>query len=287
MSWAPNDLLTDADLIAYEATVLSTFGQTSWLEKRRRALQDWLFPILGANGFAQERFRTRFEADGLKAVNSGVYTDYAAAAQDVTTDDLNLATIFATVGTDALYVGSSQVFRGLSIRMLDAVSAVAATLTVSYWKDGWTTLAVTDETQKTTGVSFSGGGAVIWKVPEGWVKRAIDSTGPYYWVRLQMSATPTSAKASQIGVIRHSALCAPATLRTLALIMREAPAKGSGPWLEKAQYYQDEADHALDRALKLIGGEFETDDPQTDLISADEAAQDAAEVSGGWRLERG
>jgi hypothetical protein len=128
---------------------------------------------------------------------------------------------------------------------------------------------------------------VTWKVPEGWVKRAISSAGPYYWVRLKMSATPTAAKACQIGVIRHSALCAPATLRTLALIMREAPAKGSGPWLEKATYYQDEADLALDRALKLIGGEFETDDPPTDLLSADEAGQTAAQVAGGWHLERG
>ena len=77
------------------------------------------------------------------------------------------------------------------------------------------------------------------------------------------------------------------TFRTLELIMREAPTSGSGPWAEKAEYYKGEADLALQRALQIIGGEFETDDPPTDVISAEEAAQTTEQVgAGGWKMER-
>jgi hypothetical protein len=282
MSWAPNDLVTDQDLKAYESTILSAFGVLDWTDKRVKALEDWIFPILRARGFTPERLRTRVEADQVWGFTGSVYTNVTTAAKDPTADDLDLAAIFTTVGTDALYLGSTQPFRGLSVRMLEAVSAVSATVTVSYWGDGWTTLVVTDGTQKTAQKSFSGGGAITWRVPSDWVPRGINAeTTRYYYVKITISATPTSAKASQVGLIRRSCLCAPATLRTLALIMREAPSKSVGPWLEKAVWYENQASDALERALQIVGGEFETDIPPTDLISPTEAAQTNEEAGGG------
>jgi hypothetical protein len=69
--------------------------------------------------------------------------------------------------------------------------------------------------------------------------------------------------------------------------MKEAPTGGSGPWLDKAAYYETEADAALQRALLICGGEFETDEPPTDLISEEESEQTTAEAAGtGWRMER-
>lgn len=286
MSWAPNDLVTDADLAAYEAKILSAFGVSDWAEKRRRAFDDWLGPILRGHGYELARLKTRFEPDAVLGYTASAYTDKTAAARDSTVDDLNLATVFATVGTDALYIGSALPFRGLSVRLLEAVSSVTGALTVSYWNDGWTALAVSDGTAKTTGKTLSGGGSVTWALPSDWVPRKVNDVGPYYWAKVTISATPTGAKAAQVGVIRRSVLCAPATLRTLLLIMREAPTGGGGPWTEKAGWYESEADAALQRALPLLGGEFDTD--ASDQVSETEAAQTDSEVAAtSFRLERG
>jgi hypothetical protein len=286
MSWAPNDLVTDTDLVAYENAILTQFNQTNWKTKRAKALNDWLAPILRTQGFPIERLRTRYEADAVYGLTSAVYTDLTSAVKDTTADDVNLATTFATVGTDALYIGSKQPFRGLSIRMLDAVSAVSAVTTVAVWADAWLSQTLTDGTIKSSGKAFSGGGAITWPVPETWVKRSINSSDALYWVKVTITATPTSAKAGQIGVIRQSVLCAPATLRTLTLIFREAPTGGSGPWLDKAAYYEQEADAALTRALQVVGGEFDTDEPPSDQVSEEESEQTSAQVGGGWRMER-
>ena len=59
MSWHPNDLLTDQDLVAYERDILTRFNVTDWQARREKVLEDWLWPQLRANGFAAERFRTR------------------------------------------------------------------------------------------------------------------------------------------------------------------------------------------------------------------------------------
>jgi hypothetical protein len=286
MSWHPNDLVTDTDLLAYESGILTNFNTTTWQTKRQKALEDWLGPILRTNGFEIERLRTRNEADTVLGFTGAAYTDLTNATRDTTADDLDLAAVFATVGTDALYIGSKQNFRGLSIRMADTVSAVTAKVSVANWSDAWKSLTLTDGTISTSGKSFSGGGAISWTVPSTWVKRSINGSDPLYWVKVTISATPTAAKAGQIGVIRRSVLCAPAALRTLTLIMREAPTGGSGPWMDKAAYYETEADAALQRALLICGGEFETDEPATDLIGEEEAGQTAAEVSTGWRMER-
>ncbi len=39
MSWAPADLVSDVDLVAYEARVLEVFGKVNWAEKRATALE--------------------------------------------------------------------------------------------------------------------------------------------------------------------------------------------------------------------------------------------------------
>jgi hypothetical protein len=279
VSWFPNDLVTDADLLAYERAIKTQFAVTDWEDKRRKALEDWLRPVLQTQGFDLERLRTRFEPDAVYPYTAASFGDETGDAASVAADDLNLAATFATPGTDALFVGSRAQFRGLSVRMLEAVSAVASVLTVSYWSDAWTPLVITDGTQKTTGVSFSGGGAITWKSPSDWVKRPINGSTPRYFVRLTVSATPTGATVGQVGVIRRSALCAAVTHRTLMLIMKEAPSGGPGPWMDKAQWHETEADAALQRALVIVGGEFETDDPPTDQISQTESEQTTSEVS--------
>lgn len=288
MSWSPNDLLSDSDLLSYEGGILESFAKTNWLDKRRKAIEDWMFPILRVQGFTPERFRTRYEPCAVYGYTASTYSYQRANAISQTEDDINLATVFATPGTDVLYIGSDKQFRGLSVRMLAGVSAVAGTMTVSLWQDAWVNAPIQNGTLKTAGKPFSGGGAVTWDVPQDWVVRRVNASAYLYWAKVVLSATPTAATTCQIGVIRRSVLCAPLTLRTLSLIMREAPTSAAGPWTDKATYYEQEADAALQRALSLVGGEFDTD--ENDLISDTEAAQTNEDAggasSGGHRMER-
>src|SRR5438094_4540868 len=288
MAWHPNDLVADQDLVDYEQSAWTSLGRTSFLTLRTKALEDWVFPIIKANGYDPHQLRTRFEADRVWAYTASAYTDKTPAADDTAEDDLNLATILATPASDALYIGATAPFRGLHWRLLDAVSAVAGTLTVSYWNDAWTALTVIDGTSHTAGKPFSGGGSMTWAMVGDWVVRTLNGSDPLYFVKLSLSAVPTGAKATQIGCIRRSALCAPAALRTLMLIFKRAPTGQDGPWKEKAEYYEKEADAALQRALAIVAGEFDTADGNTpsDLIDKNEAVQTTAAADGGWRMER-
>ena len=288
-SWHPTDLVNDTDLYAYERTLPQVFGEElDWADRRTKTLEDWLFPILKGAGYEPQRLRTRHQADPIYAYTASAYVDKTAAAKDTTDDDLNLATIFATAGSDYLYVGSVAPFRGIFLRLLDSVSSATSTMTVSYWNGKWSALTIADGTRAVSGKTLSAGGSVTWTLPVDWATRPVNGSGARYWARISVSATPTGATASQIGVIRRSALCAPATFRTLALIFREAPTSQDGPWERKAAYYETEADAALQRALRIVGGEFDIEEPPDDLISPAENAQTSEEASGGgWLLERG
>jgi hypothetical protein len=285
MSWMPSDLVTDADLLAYERTILSQHGASDWQQRRQKVLEDWLWPRLRRRGLSPERFRTRFVADAVLGSTSSVFTDYTDAASNTTADDLNLATILAA-SSDYLAIGSSQQFRGVSLRMVDSASSVAATLSVELWLDTWAQVAHTDSTQATSGKPFSKGGSIIWTPSGEWVLRTLNSSDPLYFARLKLSAAPTGATLHQMAVIRRSVLCAPATLKTLALIFREAPTQQDGPWIEKAEYYEREAEHAYVRAEELVGGEFDTTDPPDDVVDATEQGQTTDQVGGPFRWER-
>ena len=283
-SWAPVDLVSDADLVTYEGSILKQFGQASWEDKRRAAIGHWLFPLLKGRGYDPFRLITRAEASVVYGYTGSAYSDMTSTCRDTTADDVNLATIFATAGSDALYVGSTEPFRGLYVAQDDSVSSASSVLSVAYWNGAWTNLGVSDGTRHTSGKTFSGGGSVPWSLPVDWMRRAVNSSARIYWVKLTVSATPTSAKARQIGMIRQSALSAPATLRTLELIFREAPTGQDGPWEEKASYYKGEAEAALDRAWAYLSQEFDSDN--SDQVSDTEHQQTADQVSNGWSLER-
>mgnify|MGYP000573621005 CR=1 FL=1 len=82
MSWQPNDLVTDQDLVDYEAAILTQFGQTDWQGRRRKAIEDWLFPHLRTRGFDPLKLRTRYEPDAVQSYTASAYTDRVAAAKD-------------------------------------------------------------------------------------------------------------------------------------------------------------------------------------------------------------
>lgn len=284
-SWHPDDLIGDADLVDYEHRILDDYGVDNWRGRRTKALEDWLFPVLRGQGFNPDRLRTRFAPDQAWAYTAPTYSDVSGVVKDDTGDDLNLATLFATVGTDALYIGSSSRFRGLWFRLLDSVSSATGDLRVAYWAGQWRPLSIADGTRAVSGKTLSAGGSVTWTLPVDWATRPVNGSAPRYWARVMVTATPTSALLSQIGCIRASVLRAPAVFRTLSLIFREAPASQSGPFTEKAEYYEGEADAALQRALLIVAGEFDTDGDE--VISVTESQQAPGQVSTGFRLLRG
>ncbi len=284
MSWHPNDLVTDADLVAYERTVLTQFGAIDWQAKRQKALEDWIFPLLASSGLDPQRLRTRAQPQAAFGFTS-TFTDYTDKAKTTTADDIPLASIL-TGSSDAFYLGSTAPFRGVSIRMLDAVSTAARVLTVEIWRDRWMGVAVTDGTVATSGKPFSKGGAITWSVPEDWVVRPVNSSAALYFARLQLDGAPTGAAIGQVSVIRRSCLCAAAAMRTLAYIFHEAPTQQEGPWDKKAEWYETEAQHAWERVQPLLGREFDTETVD-DVIDAEEAAQTTESANGGgWSIER-
>jgi hypothetical protein len=282
MSWHPSDLVTDEDLVSYEQTILTQFGQTDWLKRRAKALEDWLFPLLEQRGFNPTRLRTRHVPIAAVSLSGVTYTDRTAAV--ATENGLNLATVLAS-STDYLYLGFEEQFRGISVRMADNVSSVNATLDLRVWIDGWETPPNVQNEARSGAKAFGKGGAITWEMPEGVTRRTLNGSAALYWARLSLSAAPTGALSGPWAVIRRSRLAAPVTLRTLGLIFREAPSGQDGPWTEKAIWYAEEADKAFLRVADQLGPEFDTDGD--DAIGEAERDQTAAEVSGGGlTLER-
>lgn len=280
MSWAPNDLVSDTDLVAYERTILTQFGAGEWQAKRQKALEDWLFPQLASVGLDPYRLRTRFQPGQVWGSTSSVFTDYTAAAKSQTPDQIPLTTVLAAAG-DALVIGAPWQFRGLSIRMLENVNAIASALTVELWRDAWTSVTASDGTAATTGKPFSKGGAISWTVPEDWVVRPVNGSADLYFARLRVATALTAAtKCGQVSVIRRSCLCSAAALRTLAMIFHEAPTQQDGPWAEKADWYEKQAEDAWQRVQPILGREFDTD-PVDDVIDQTEATQTTDQASNG------
>ena len=286
MSWHPDDLVTDRDLEAYEADILRTFGQVGVSEKRTKACEDWLYPILEVRGFDPFKLRTRYDPTTAFGYTGSAYTDIGDAVRSTTDDDVDLAAIWATPGTDRIYVRDDQPFRGLFLRVDDSPNATASVLTVKAWTGSWETLQIADDTQATDGTALSRGGAVRWALPRLWTERVVNDSGRLYWVELSVSATPAGATAGQVACVRSSRLRGALAYRTLFLIMSEAQTSQAGPWSEKADRYEELADVSINRALDLIGGEFDTDD--SGQVSATEEDQTIEEAGGGpWSLERG
>ena len=93
MSWAPNDLVTDVDLKGYESTILTQFAVPDWQERRQKAIEDWLFPLLESAGFTPPRLRTRHTPVSAFGYTSASFTDKTSAAG--TDNGLVLSTILA------------------------------------------------------------------------------------------------------------------------------------------------------------------------------------------------
>lgn len=128
-------------------------------------------------------------------------TDYSEAAQDGdTATDVVLSSLDTLGNGDALWVGATIPFGGLSVDV-DAGNANASVLAAHYWNgSALTTLAPTDGTAS-AGATFGQDGSITWTTPSDWVAASLrDVSGltvgqtvqgsrlQLYWARLTVSA---------------------------------------------------------------------------------------------------
>jgi hypothetical protein len=182
------------------------------------------------------------------------------ALSDATSDDLDLNDVFVTAGSDALYLGSRDPFRGVFLAMADSVNVTSSVLSMAYWNGAWTApSSVVDGTIQTVGRSLSGAGRVVWSQPDDWFRRPLNNS-PAYWARLTVTVRPSDeTRVGQILPLARSRLTYPTALFTLGLIYAEGWANTRGDWQTKASDYLTRAEAMLDRVLPLVADEFDID----------------------------
>ena len=113
---------------------------------------------------------------------NGAYSDITAQA---TTTTLNTTLNFANVGTDCLYLGSANPFRGVAASLATGAAISGADLQWQYWSSvgpAWVNLETTPFFDGT--FNFQYNGFVYWSDdPAGWVTTSVNASAPYYYVR--------------------------------------------------------------------------------------------------------
>ncbi|MGD8898080.1 MAG: DUF2341 domain-containing protein, partial [Acidobacteriota bacterium] len=113
--------------------------------------------------------------------------DIAPALGDETT---NQTLAFTGVNTACLYVGSSQMFRGVGVSVVSPPSGSGANLQWDYWNgSSWASL----ETGTFADYNFSWDGFAYWADdPSGWVTRTVGGGGALYYARVCRSGSDSS-----------------------------------------------------------------------------------------------
>jgi hypothetical protein len=197
MGWAGLTLVTDSDLGALEPQATNGKWQSvSWPNQRAEAKRDlriWLETDFSEISNVADKIIDTQGADLVSGYTGGTYTDLASEATTTDEDDVDLSAVFATFGTDKLYLGSLGEFDGLQVRMLSTLNAIASVLTVKYsGPGGWTSLTATDGTAN-SGKTFGKSGRITWTVPSDWQRRTLNDSGDaYFLVELSISAALTA-----------------------------------------------------------------------------------------------
>jgi hypothetical protein len=210
MAWSALTLVTDADLGSFDPQAINgKWGATTWPNQRAQAkieLKTWIETDYRARfgDNVADKIRDTYSADKVWGYTAAAYSDVSGAAGDNTEDDVTLSSVFATFGTDKLYIGGVGSFDGIDVQMLSALNAIASVMTVKYsGPAGWTTLTFTDGTSN-SGKTFGKSGRITWTQPSDWQRRTLDnSADAYYWIELSISAALTAGtKAGQILIVR-------------------------------------------------------------------------------------
>jgi hypothetical protein len=260
MAWSGLTLCTDSDLGTLEpASTNGQWGAFTWANQRAEAKRDikiWLQndyqSRLPGVAVVADRILDTYGAEKVWGYTASTYADKTTEATESTENDVNLAAIFATVGTDRVYLASLSSFDGIDVRMLANLNAIASVLTVKYsGPSGWTSLTHTDGTAL-SGKTFAQTGRITWTQPGDWQRRTLNnSADAYYWIELSVSVALTAGtSAGQLLVIQaQEGLKRVCALQALGYIAKNlaAQAPSTDYWLHKARNqfktgYMDEAD---------------------------------------------
>jgi hypothetical protein len=208
MGWSALTLVTDSDLGMLEPEATNGHWKTTtWPNQRAEAKRD--LKIRLETDYANipnvaDKIKDTHKADAVWGYTGSTYTDWTAEAESSDEDDLELATIFTTFGTDKLYIGHAGEFDAIQVQMLAALNAIASVMTAKYsGSGGWTSLTITDGTSN-SGKAFGKGGRITWTMPTDWQRRTLNnSSDAYFWIELTISAALTaSTAASQVLVVK-------------------------------------------------------------------------------------
>ena len=292
MSWASLSLTTDAEIGQLEPEAIAAaapWGRTTWPDARAEAKRDlkiWIEMDYPEVKGVADRVLDRWAFDYAYGYTGSSYTDILSAAANDTPDDVDLSAVFATFGTDKLYLGAAWGFTGLVLGMAGTKNANASVLTVKYsGPAGWTTLTKTDGTA-VSGATFGQAGRVTWTEPSDWQRIRWNGSGDeYFWVELSVSAALTAGtSASQIlGVRAPDGLKRCASYLTLGHIYNglSAASPGEERWRAQAdKYFQMARD--LYAGLKLSAGLW----LDLDKTGAIEPTEPLQSIVGGHRFYR-
>ena len=266
MSWNALQLCTDQDIGALEPEATDPsrpWKFASWAKQRTEAKRDlriWLETDFAEIPGVADRVLDRWKPEYLFTYTAGVYSDKTSELSDDEEEDVNLATVFATAGTDRICIGASWEFEGLFIKLLDSVNTTASVLTAKYWgKNQWTAVpSQSDGTIQATGKTLGQSGRISWVLPVDWERRTLNGTGDeYYWIELSVSVTPLSTTT----VTQILPIHAPQGLKRVAgylacyHIFKGLAAGAANPesWLTRSKEYMDQA-RELYAILREKGG---------------------------------
>jgi len=289
MSWAQLPLVSDLDIGALEPQAIDAgapWGRDEWPDQRGEAKNDlaiWLERDHPDVPGVTDQVRDRFDPAIVLGYTGSAYTDITSEASNDTAEDVDLATILATFGTDRIYIGAPYAFTGVHVGLLDSVSSATSTLTVKYWgKAQWTALTIADGTSPAA-ITLTQSGRVTWKQPTDWERRDIDSQGQeWYWVELSVSAAPTA------GTAANQLLCLqpPLALKRCAVwLSLYHICNGLALQATEPERWQEKADRYLDMARTLYA---ETRIPlDSDLSGGVSEEEKQTEARGPVRMLRG
>lgn len=261
-----DDILTDADIQALDATVLSTFGVSapdvaaSLQHKRTVAVQQWLRQELLKAGYVPDRHSLRVAPDSAYRYTGGNWVDITDSCASEAVDDIDLTAALATPGADFLYLRSGFIPKAMQVVMQDAVNVNTLSFnSLQYWNGNrWTPFASLSDGTIYSSIAFAGGGAISWQLPTDWSRRSLNSETDWgYWMRLTTSRVlSASTSATQLLTRKPSVFTLPCTYKTLGLLYAEAWGAQPSEYQAKAKDFTTMAKDSLASALFGVVDEF-------------------------------
>jgi len=258
MGWSSLNLVSDAELGQLEPEAIAAsepWGTNVWANARAEGKRDLKIMIeadFGSLPNVADRVIDTWRPDYVLGYTGSAFSDLTSDTVDKDEDDIALATIFTTFGTDRLYIGCASEFEALRVIMTGTVNGNASVLTAKYsgpagggTPASWPALTITDGTI-TSGKTFAKSGRITWTMPTDWQRETLNGmSDAYYWLELTVSAALTAGtSATQLLPVRtHDGLKRVAAYLALAHIFKGLAAQAAEPesWLERSKAYRTDA----------------------------------------------